>query len=502
MFRRALISVSNKDRLKELAQFLAQQGTEIVSTGGSAQALREAGIAVIDVSEMTGFPEVMDGRVKTLHPNVHMALLARKDNVSDQEVLKKFNVQLFDLVVVNLYPFEKALLQNANDQDQIEKIDVGGPTMLRAAAKSFDRITVLSDPKQYDLILSGQEISLEVRRRLAAEVFAHVSSYDSMVSQFLDPNVKDSFSLGGSLFSKLRYGENPHQQGWWYQQTGAKSGWHKSEILQGKELSYNNLLDLDAAQNCLKDLKGRPSCVVVKHNNPCGAAQAENIFCAVDEALKADPISCFGGIVAVNGEVDERVAERLGEQFLECIVAPAYTSGALNLLKKKKNQRVLRLSFESQPGLKISSIEGGFLVQPKDQVQSWNKDWKVLGAPLTEAQRADLSLAWQVCAHLKSNAITLVAGGKTVGLGMGQVSRVDSVEQSIGRWKKYHPTVTGVVAASDAFFPFPDSIELLAAQGVKAIIQPGGSIKDEDIFRRAQELGVTLVITGQRHFRH
>lgn len=511
MFQRALISVSDKSKLIELGRFLQEQNTEIISTGGSAKTLQNAGIKVKEVSELTGFPEIMDGRVKTLHPKIHMGLLARHGHPEDQETLKELGGVLFDLVVVNLYPFEETLKKSVPFMEQVEQIDIGGPSMVRAACKSFDRITVLTNPNQYDAILGGQRPDLETRKHLAAEAFAHTSTYDALVSEFMFGNfekdqshIHSETAIAGRKFMELRYGENPHQRAWWYTKLGAKSGWQNAEVVQGKELSYNNILDLDAAQNCLSHLQG-PACVVVKHNNPCGVATAKTLLEATTKALAADPVSCFGGIVALNQRLEKDVAEKLSEVFLECVVAPEISEEALQIFRKKKNQRILiapdqKKFMDGKP--RFLSVWGGFLIQDPDQPSAWSDEWKVIGAQPPAGIKKDLELAWAVCASLKSNAIALASQGQTRGLGMGQVSRVDSVEQAIARLKKFHPQSKDVVAASDAFFPFADSIELLAAAGVKYVIQPGGSIKDEEVIQRAGELGVTVILTGKRHFRH
>lgn len=501
-FKNALVSVSDKTGLVEFLKPHAEQGLRIVSTGGTAKLLREAGLKVVDVSEQTGFPEVMDGRVKTLHPRVHMALLARAGEASDEALLKEQNLAPFDLVIVNLYPFEKTLAEGGALTDLIEDIDIGGPTLLRAAAKNFSRATVVVDPSDYSKLSAQPEIS--VRQKLAAKAFVHVSSYDAMISQALAPEERfPQFAIGGSKQQELRYGENPHQSAVWYRRRGAQSGWHEAKILQGKELSYNNLLDLNASLQLLRDLKG-PSAVAVKHNSPCGVASAENLTVAVDRCLKSDPVSVFGGIVAVAGEVGAAEAEALSTVFLECVVAPKFSSAALEKLAKKKNLRLLEW-----PGLmkrddfdRVQTIEGGFLVQSPDQVLPWNPEWKVIGEKLSDSIQKDLSFAWAVCAHLKSNAIAIAGGGQTFGLGMGQVNRVDSVEIAIQRFKKFHPKAQNAVLASDAFFPFADSIELIHAAGIQYVIQPGGSLRDEEVLKKAKDLGLSMVLTGQRHFRH
>lgn len=503
-FKNALISVSDKTGLVEFVKPLFDAGMRIVSTGGTARALRDAGMRVTDVSEQTGFPEVMDGRVKTLHPMVHMALLARDEHPEDTRLLADNDLEAFDLVIVNLYPFERTLQSKASQADLIENIDIGGPSLLRGASKNFERITVLVDPADYARVSSADYLSLEERQRFAAKAFAHVSSYDAMISQALAPGqVFTNFSLGGTLVKELRYGENPHQKAHWFKRRGAASGWHEAEILQGKELSYNNLLDLDSALTLVRDLEG-PSAVAVKHNNPCGVAQARTVEEAVGKCLTTDPVSVFGGIIAVNHEINGVAAEALANVFLECIVAPAYSEAAREILGKKKNLRLLKW-----PSLgirddfwRVQTIQGGFLLQEADKVHLWNPEWKIIGPKPSPDVRADLSFAWATVAALKSNAIAIAEGGQTLGLGMGQVNRVDAVDLAIARMRKFHPTTKAPVLASDAFFPFPDSIELIHQAGIQWVIQPGGSMRDEEVFAKAKELGVHLVLTGQRHFRH
>lgn len=503
-FKNALVSVSNKTGLVEFLMPLYKQGLRIVSTGGTAKTLRDAGMKVVDVSEQTGFPEVMDGRVKTLHPSVHMALLARDNNTDDLRLLKEYGLEPFDLVIVNLYPFEQTLAGNASREDLIENIDIGGPSLLRAASKSFERITVLVDPHDYPRILESSELTPSDRQTYAAKAFAHVSSYDAMISQALAPGqLFENFALGGTLVQELRYGENPHQKASWYRRRGARSGWHEAKVLQGKELSYNNILDLESALGLVCEFDG-PSAVAVKHNNPCGAATDVLIDQAVRACVESDPVSVFGGILAINHEVTAGSAEILNKIFLECVVAPKFSVEALEVFAKKKNLRLLEW-----PSLglrddfwKVQTIQGGFLIQQPDRVSHWNQEWRVLGETPSAEIRADLSFAWGVCAHLKSNAIAITEKRQTLGLGMGQVNRVDAVELAIERMRKFHPKARVPVLASDAFFPFTDSIERIHAAGIRWVIQPGGSIKDEEVIAKAKELGVNLVLTGQRHFRH
>lgn len=503
-FKNALISVSDKTGLIEFIRPLYKNGLRLVSTGGTARALRDAGMEVTDVSEQTGFPEVMDGRVKTLHPNIHMALLARESHPEDDRLLLENDIQPFDLVIVNLYPFEQTLASRASQPELIENIDIGGPSLLRAASKNLERVTVIVDPSDYGWVGEKGETTLEDRQRLAAKAFAHVSSYDAMISQALAPDeLFNQFGLGGTRVQALRYGENPHQKAQWFRRRGAAGGWHEAKILQGKELSYNNLLDLEAAVSLVRDFEG-PSAVAVKHNNPCGAASGVRVDEAVQKCLASDPVSVFGGIVAVNHEIAGQAAESLAKVFLECIVAPKFSSEALEILTKKKNLRLLEW-----PGLgirddfwRVQTIQGGFLVQEPDRVHIWNPEWTILGEHPSPDLRADLSFAWAVVASLKSNAIAIVEQKQTLGLGMGQVNRVDSVGLAIERLKKFHPQHKFPVLASDAFFPFADSIELIHRAGIQWVIQPGGSVRDEEVFARAKELGVNLVLTGQRHFRH
>jgi len=514
-FKNALISVSDKTGLVEFVKPLYEQGMRVVSTGGTARALREAGVKVVDVAEQTGFPEVMDGRVKTLHPRIHMALLAREKVAEDTELLQAESLAPFDLVIVNLYPFEEALKRQASEDDLIENIDIGGPSLLRGSSKNFERVTVLVDPADYLWIGEKAEVTYADRKQLAAKAFAHVSSYDAMISHTLsgDNDKYNNFSLGGSWVQTLRYGENPHQKAQWFRRRGARSGWQDAQVLQGKELSYNNLLDLDSAVALLRQLPSgatdvsaaaAAAAVAVKHNNPCGAARANSLDAAVKACLEADPVSVFGGIVAVNQAVDAASATRLAGLFLECVVAPKFTAEARQVLAAKKNLRLLEWEqlLEEDPFWRVQSLQGGFLIQTPDRVERWKDSWQVIGEKPSVTVRADLELAWAVCSQLKSNAIAIAENGQSLGLGMGQTNRVDAVELAITRMRKFHPKAVTPVLASDAFFPFRDSIERIHAAGINWVIQPGGSIKDEEVLAAARELGVNLVLTGQRHFRH
>lgn len=518
MFKNALISTSNKDGLLEFVKPLSQNGTRVVSTGGTSKYLRDNGVKVVEVAEQTGFPEVMDGRVRTLHPSIHMPLLARQSVAEDMQLLEKNNLEPFDLVIVNLYPFEEALKKGVEGDELIEFIDIGGPSLLRAAAKNMDRIAVVCDPNDYTWIADksarGEKLSLSDRKRLAAKVFSHTAKYDALISKTLsDEAAGDSAAgalakanscfLAGELVQELRYGENPQQKAWWFKNPGAISGLHEAEILHGKALSYNNLLDLEASVRALRDFKN-PAAVAVKHNNPCGIGIGGSASEAIERTLKADPVSVFGGIVAINREVDLASAEKLSKIFLECLIAPAFSEDAIAHLQKKKDLRLLSWpQMMTRPNeLEFRTVSGGYLLQTPDQATDWLSDWKVLGESPSDLIKSDLVMAWKACAHLKSNAISLVSQGTTVGLGMGQVNRVDAVQQAILRMKQHHPSAQQVVLASDAFFPFPDSVEVIAEAGIKWVIQPGGSIRDEAVISRAKELGVNMVLTHIRHFRH
>ena len=501
-FRRALISVSDKTGLVDFLKPMMKEGLSIVSTGGTAKLLKESGFRVAEVEELTGFPEVMDGRVKTLHPRVYMPILGRVGVAEDEALLKKENLQPFDLVIVNLYPFEQTLMKGGSTTEMIEVIDIGGPSLLRASSKNFERIAVVCDPSDYQMISDAKTLTPEDRRKLAAKAFFHVSSYDAMIGNYLNPEPNREFSLGGVSVQKLRYGENPHQPGYWYKTKGRRIGWDQAKVLQGKELSYNNLLDLDAARHTALEFS-KPCAVAVKHNNPCGVVTATSVTDAVARCLKADPVSVFGGIIAVNGTIDTSAAELLADIFLECIVAPEFSASAREIFSKKKNLRLLewRQMGEREKTWRLQTIQGGFLVQAPDIVEEWSKNWQVVGSAPSPEIQDDLEMAWRVCAHLKSNAIAIVEQGSTLGMGMGQVNRVDAVSHAIERMRKFHqPRVP--VLASDAFFPFPDSISMIADAGIRWVIQPGGSVKDQDVLNQAQKLGVNVILTGVRHFRH
>lgn len=503
MFKNALVSVSDKTGLVAFLKPYVEKGMRVVSTGGTLKHLRENGIAAIDISEQTGFPEVMAGRVKTLHPRVHMAILSRAGHPDDEALLKSEGLEPFDLVVVNLYPFEEARARGLEGAELIEFIDIGGPSLLRAAAKNHDRLAVVCEPEDYAWIAEKSELTPSDRRRLAARVFKHTSTYDDLIAKTLATEEESPLTLVGRPLTVLRYGENPHQKAWWFRRPESSGGLHEARILHGKALSYNNILDLDSAVAVAREFS-EPVAVAVKHNNPCGVGTAATVSEAVLRAIQADPVSVFGGIIAINRVVDLAAAEEMAKIFLECVIAPGFEPAALERLKKKKDLRLLEWARMNENGseTQFRSVSGGFLVQTPDHTGNWSGTWKTLGKEPSEAIRSDLLLAWKVCALLKSNAIAIAAEGCTVGLGMGQVNRVDAVEHAIARMRKHHPDLREPVLASDAFFPFPDSVELAAQAGVRWIIQPGGSIRDEEVFARASELGVNMVITGARHFRH
>ncbi len=499
-FKNALVSCSDKTGLVEFLRPLAKDGLRIVSTGGTATHLRNAGLAVVDVAEQTGFQEVMEGRVKTLHPKIHMALLSREGSAEDASLLRDYGIEPFDLVIGNLYPFESA--------PSIETIDIGGPSFLRSSAKNFERMTVICDPVDYKMILEKGGLSLDERQLLAAKVFSHTSAYDAMIAKHFAGEQRLEFrdhGLGGEHVRALRYGENPQQRAAWFRSRGETAGLHQATILQGKELSYNNLIDLEAAIATVREFSGARICVAVKHNSPCGVAIGGEPAEAVKRAIESDPQSVFGGIIAVNFALDLASAEILSGIFLECVIAPQISREAADIFIKKKNLRVMEWPglTEKPESFQYRSVSGGFLVQTPDQVETrWSREWRVIGPTPEDVIKQDLLFAWRVCAHLKSNAIAVAESGQTLGLGMGQVNRVDAVEHAIARMRRFHPNHRRPVIASDAFFPFSDSIDRIREAGIQFIIQPGGSVKDDEVIERVNEHGLTMVLTGRRHFVH
>ncbi|WP_437300147.1 bifunctional phosphoribosylaminoimidazolecarboxamide formyltransferase/IMP cyclohydrolase [Sorangium sp. So ce426] len=522
MIRRALISVSDKTGLLPLARRLAEKGVEILSTGGTQRALADAGVPVVGVEAYTGSPEVMDGRVKTLHPRVHGGILMR--GAIDDEDLARLGGAPIDLVVCNLYPFEATVRKpGVTHPEIIENIDIGGPSMVRSAAKNHARVAVVVDPADYDAVLAEidrqGEVSSATRRRLATKAFAHTAAYDGMVSGYLsslpeegEPSAAEReayprfLTLALERAYPLRYGENPHQSGAFYRERGAAAGslaLAESLGAGGKELSFNNLVDVDAAFEAVRELT-QPAAVVVKHTNPCGVATGDSLAAAYRTARDADAVSAFGGIVALNREVDRAAAEVLVETFLECVVAPAYTPDALEVLRTKKNLRLLAtgaLLPADHRELTFKRVGGGLVVQERDASAAGEvRGGRVVTkrAP-TEKELEALDLGWRVCKHVKSNAIVLAIPGRTVGIGAGQMSRVESVRIACS---KAGERARGSVLASDAFFPFPDNVVLAAEHGITAVAQPGGSVKDAEVIAAADAAGIAMVFTGARHFRH
>jgi len=511
--RRALISVSDKRGLIPFVTGLRELGVEILSTGGTCRALREAGIDVIEVSEKTGFPEIMDGRVKTLHPTIHGGLLGRRG--TDEEVMEEHGIEPIDLLAVNLYPFEQTIARDdATIDDAIENIDIGGPAMVRAASKNHDGVAVVVDPEDYDNILESlrsNELSLEVRRRLAAKAYAHTASYDTAITKYLseslgDDSLGDRILYSGSLVQKMRYGENPHQDAAFYvDQRVPKGSLATAEQLQGKALSYNNIADSDAALECVRQFAA-PACVIVKHANPCGVAVAENILAAYEKAFSTDPTSAFGGIIAFNQPLDATTAKSIiDRQFVEVIVAPNIDADAAAVLAEKKNVRVLRTGDwePSSAGFDFKKVSGGLLVQGSDHGKITADDLKVVTdkAPSPE-QIEDMLFAWTVVKYVKSNAIIFCKDNMTIGIGAGQMSRVYSTKIAAIKAADEDLDVSGSVMASDAFFPFRDGIDTAAETGIAAIIQPGGSMRDDEVIQAANEHGLAMIFTGMRHFRH
>jgi phosphoribosylaminoimidazolecarboxamide formyltransferase/IMP cyclohydrolase len=517
--RRALVSVSDKRGLVELARVLAARGIEILSTGGTAKALQAAGIAIKQVAEHTGAPEILDGRVKTLHPRIHGGLLARPTPEHEAEAAAH-SIDPIDLVVVNLYPFRETVAKpDVTLGEAIENIDIGGPSMLRSAAKNYERVTVVVDPDDYAAVgaaIAGSgEVPRPLRFKLARKTFAHTAAYDGAIAAWLTSIPEEgaarepfpeTLTLQWRRERLLRYGENPHQQAAFYVETGApgrRPVLGRADVLQGKELSYNNLLDLDGALECVLEFE-RPAVVIVKHTNPCGVGTAATLAEAYARALETDPVSAFGGIVALNGPVDASVARPMSELFLECIVAPSFDDAAREILGKKKNLRLVAVGDathrEPSTSWALRSVSGGLLVQTRDQAIVAARDAKVVTkrAP-TDAELTALDFAWRVAKHVKSNAIVFARADQTVGVGAGQMSRVDSVKLAVGKAKL--PTA-GTVVGSDAFFPFRDGVDAIAAAGATAIIQPGGSVRDEEVIAAANEHDMAMVFTGMRHFRH
>ncbi|MFA5156550.1 MAG: bifunctional phosphoribosylaminoimidazolecarboxamide formyltransferase/IMP cyclohydrolase [Candidatus Omnitrophota bacterium] len=514
--KRALISVSDKTGVLELAKTLNKFGVEILSTGGTAKMIRDHGIAVKEVSEYTGFPEMLDGRVKTLHPRIHGGLLALRDKEEHMRALKNHDIGLIDMVVVNLYPFEQTINKpGVTIEEAIENIDIGGPSMLRSAAKNARSVAVVCNPSRYGQIIDELNrndgyLPTKLMRELGLEVFKTTSHYDGIIYNYFknqyDPGVKSAFpaqmSISFDKLQDLRYGENPHQKAAFYKLANEAAGLTAMKQLWGKELSFNNILDLNAAVNIVKEF-ALPAVVFIKHNNPCGVAENKDMLKAYRDAWSCDKLSAFGGVLSINRKVDLALAKLIAKSgFLECIVCPGFVPNALELLKAKKNLRLLELPgmLDKTAGLDFKKVNGGLLLQDEDSLTLDENNLKVVTKiKPTKAQMESLLFAWKVAKHVKSNAIILTRGTKTVGIGAGQMSRVDSVFIST---KKAGKLALGSVLASDAFFPKEDAIQLAAKYKIKAIIQPGGSIADEQIIKMADKHKIPMVTTGIRHFRH
>ena len=514
--QRAILSVTDKTGLVEFARRLASRGVELVSTGGTARLLRDSGVSVKDISELTGFPEMLDGRVKTLHPRVHGGILHMRSKPEHRAAVAEHGIPAIDMVVVNLYAFEKtAARPDVPFGELIENIDIGGPSMIRSAAKNFEDVAVVTSPADYEYIAaemerSGGELSLETRWRLAQKAFATTAAYDSAIASTLERvGSNGHFALRSAeefpatlrlAFRKvmdLRYGENPHQRAAMYSD-GSAAGVANGRQIQGKELSYNNIVDLQAAWELAHEFS-EPVCAIIKHTNPCGTATAANLAEAYRKALECDPVSAFGGVIGVNRAIDAQAAEEMSKLFVEAIAAPSFEPGALERFAGKKNLRLVEIAYAPEKWI-LKNVSGGILVQDADTRQLSDADLKVVSRrqPSPEEMRA-LLFAWKVCKHVKSNAILYARDGQTVGVGAGQMSRVDAAR--IGALKAVLP-LKGCVAASDAFFPFPDGVEEIAKAGATAIIQPGGSVRDHEVIAAADRLGLAMVTTGVRHFRH
>lgn len=509
--KRALVSVSNKEGIVPFVKGLVDKGIEVISTGGTSKMLEENGVKVIGISEVTGFPEILDGRVKTLHPNIHGGLLAIRNNEEHQKALAEHQITPIDLVVVNLYPFKQTIeKQDVTYEDAIENIDIGGPTMLRSAAKNHQDVTVVVDPSDYNVLLDMIErdgdVSIEKKRQLAAKVFRHTAAYDALISEYLTKQAgeenPESLTVTFEKVQDLRYGENPHQKAAFYKKPiDVSSSIASAEQLHGKELSYNNINDADAALAIVKEFD-KPAVVAIKHMNPCGVGVGESVEAAYTKAYDADPVSIFGGIIAANREIDRETALKMKEIFLEIIIAPSFSEEAISILTEKKNLRLLKVEItnNSKAERKLTSIHGGLLVQDED---TFGYDDANISIPTkrepTEKEWEDLKLAWKVVKHIKSNAILLAKDDMTIGVGAGQMNRVGAAKIA---FEQAGDKAQGAALASDAFFPMDDTVEAAAKAGITTIIQPGGSIRDEDSIKKCDEYGIAMVFTGVRHFKH
>ena len=505
MKKYALISVSDKTKVVELAKALEKKNYEILATGNTAKLLIENGVATTKIEDYTSFPEVFSGRVKTLQPQIFGGILMRRDNDNDIKEANENNVKPIDVVVVNLYPFPNVVNRTDIDvETKIENIDIGGPSLIRASAKNYKYVSVLTNPEQYDGFmneLEAGEISQDTRDNLAAEAFSHTAYYDTLIANYFEKEFnrpKTSIRLNYKLQNELRYGENPHQSAFLY-----GDFYENFEILHGKELSYNNIIDLVAAVELALELDPN-SCAIIKHTNPCGTATAEDVYSAYVNALSCDPVSAYGGIVAFNNSIDVKTAEKLNEHFLEIICAPDFSEEVLEVLRKKKNRRIVKMNYTpDQKDLQIKSIPGGLIVQGKDNSKVNDLELKlVTDRNYNEDELKNLRLAWVVCKHTKSNSIVYVKDQKAIGVGAGQMSRVDSARIAASKAIENGHDLKGAVAASDAYFPFADGLEEIAANGITAVIQPGGSVRDDEVIEAANKNNLAMIFTGIRNFKH
>ena len=514
--QRAILSVTDKTGLADFARQLSNMGVELISTGGTAKLLRDGGISVKDISELTGFPEMLDGRVKTLHPKVHGGILHRREDPSHRAAVAEHGIAAIDMVVVNLYAFEKtAAKPGVHFEELVENIDIGGPSMIRSAAKNFHDVAIVTSPADYNAIAeemskSGGALSSETKWRLAQKAFATTAAYDSAIASTLErvsangtfslkpmEGFPDKLRLSFAKVADLRYGENPHQKAAMYSD-GSGTGVANVRQVQGKELSYNNIVDVQAAWDLAQEFE-EPVCAIIKHTNPCGTATGKTLSEAYKRALECDPVSAFGGVIGVNRAVDASAAEEMAKLFLEVIAAPSFETSAIEKFSSKKNLRLVEITNSPQKWV-LKNVSGGMLVQDADLHQLKESDLKVVTTrPPTPEEKRALLFAWKVCKHVKSNAILYSRDGQTIGVGAGQMSRVDSCR--LGAQKAVLP-LKGTVAASDAFFPFPDGVEEIAKAGATAIIQPGGSVRDQEVIEAADRLGLAMIFTGVRHFRH
>ena len=510
--KRALISVSDKTGVVEFAKFLSEKGVDIISTGGTAETLKKAGVEVQLVSDLTCFSEILDGRVKTLHPKIYGGILARREVKRHQEELSQNEIPFVDLVIVNLYPFQEVMKEGASQTKCIENIDIGGPALIRAAAKNHNDVTIIVDHNDFekvkeDMVKNIGNTSVKLRRKLAAKAFSHTANYDAIIAGWFadefNVNFPSKFTLSGERKSLLRYGENPHQKAAFYVNPKPAIGVATAHQLQGKELSYNNIIDTNAAFELVSEFT-EPTVAIIKHTNPCGVGTGKTVIEAYNKAFSSDSVSAFGGIIATNETIDVETATAISNQFAEVVIAPSIDEEARNIIAAKRNLRLLitgGLASHQQTMLHVRSVIGGFLVQEQDKKKVEDLELVTSVAP-TEEQKEEMIFAFKVAKHVKSNAIVLTKDGQTIGIGAGQMSRVDSVRFAIQKAKNAGFSVEGSVMSSDAFFPFHDSVILAAENGVVGIIQPGGSIRDEEVIKASESKGIPMLLTGQRHFKH